>query len=103
MKVPSFMHEAPAASHWLSMLGFVDPANLHLATACVQVVALVDVAKAKVMRAATVIDRRMNGIPSESLASRRWLTRPWCGRSLFPPANPGGIARRRKRHCNAQP
>ena len=57
MKFPFFIQEAPAASHMLSMLGLLDPANLHLATACVQVVALADAMKAKVVRKA--ISRRM--------------------------------------------
>jgi hypothetical protein len=86
MKFPSFMHAAPAASHWLSMLGLVAPDNLHLATACVHVVALAGAAKAKAMRAATVINRRMNGVPSESLALSRWLDKPvvWSGCSSPP-------------------
>jgi hypothetical protein len=75
------------------MLGLVAPVNLHLATACVQVVALAGAAKAKAMRAATVVNRRMNGIPSESLTPGRWLG---CVVGLLKPANPSGIARSRK-------
>jgi hypothetical protein len=67
-------------------LGLVAPVNLHLATACVQVVALAGAAKAKAMRAATVVNRRMNGIPSESLTPGRWLDKPvvWSGCSSLP-------------------
>ena len=84
MKFPSFIQEAPAASHMLSMLGLLDPASLHLATACVQVVALADAVKAKAMRTATAIGRRM-GHSSESFDDRpRVANLVWQGCSCPP-------------------
>lgn len=78
MKFPSFIQEAPAASHMLSMLGLLDPASLHLATACVQVVAPADAVKAQATRTATAIGRRM-GYSSESFDDRPQVA-TLCGR-----------------------